>query len=232
MTKRNFIKIVQLSLIVLLIAVGIWFVNRVGIEQVRANVDQLGVWAPLAVISLRMVSVVIPALPSTAYSILSGVLFGFAQGIVVIAIADLIACNLNFYIAKRYGRNLVQKFVGQRFMSRVDSLSQKYLERNIFLVTGFLMTGLFDFVAYAVGLTQMKWRSFILALILGIAISTPPIVALGAGVFEGGRILLIVAMLGIFALAMITGWLSRKKVASDSLGRRSEERGVRDNPPF
>ncbi|MES1022315.1 VTT domain-containing protein [Gloeocapsa sp. BRSZ] len=215
MTKRNFIKIVQLSLIVLLIAVGIWFVNRVGIEQVRANVDQLGVWAPLAVISLRMVSVVIPALPSTAYSILSGVLFGFAQGIVVIAIADLIACNLNFYIAKRYGRSLVQKFVGQRFMSRVDSLSQKYLERNIFLVTGFLMTGLFDFVAYAVGLTQMKWRSFILALILGIAISTPPIVALGAGVFEGGRLLLVGAMLGIFALAMLTGWLSRKKVASD-----------------
>ncbi|AFZ30438.1 SNARE associated Golgi family protein [Gloeocapsa sp. PCC 7428] len=215
MTKRNFIKIVQLSLIVLLVAVGIWFVNRVGIEQVRANVDQLGVWAPLAVISLRMVSVVIPALPSTAYSILSGVLFGFAQGIVVIAIADLIACNLNFYIAKRYGRSLVQKFVGQRFISRVDSLSQKYLERNIFLVTGFLMTGLFDFVAYAVGLTQMKWRSFILALILGIAISTPPIVALGAGVFEGGRILLVGAMLGIFALAMLTGWLSRKKVASD-----------------
>jgi uncharacterized membrane protein YdjX (TVP38/TMEM64 family) len=211
MMKRNFIKIFQLSLIVLLIAVGIWFVNRVGIEQVRANVDQLGVWAPLAVISLRMISVVIPALPSTAYSILSGVLFGFAQGIVVIAIADLIACNLNFYIAKRYGRNLVQKFVGQRFMSRVDSLSQKYLERNIFLVTGFLMTGLFDFVAYAVGLTQMKWRSFILALILGIAISTPPIVALGAGVFEGGRILLVGAMLGIFALAMLTGWLSRKK---------------------
>ncbi|OKH24239.1 TVP38/TMEM64 family protein [Chroogloeocystis siderophila 5.2 s.c.1] len=209
--KRNFIKIFQLSLIVLLIAVGIWFVNRVGIEQIRANVDQLGVWAPLAVISLRMISVVIPALPSTAYSILSGVLFGFAQGIVVIAIADLIACNLNFYIAKRYGRNLVQKFVGQRFMSRVDSLSQKYLERNIFLVTGFLMTGLFDFVAYAVGLTQMKWRSFILALILGIAISTPPIVALGAGVFEGGRILLVGAMLGIFALAMLTGWLSRKK---------------------
>ncbi|WNN88436.1 TVP38/TMEM64 family protein [Gloeocapsopsis dulcis] len=211
MMKRNFIKIVQLSLIILLVAIGIWFVNQVGIERVRANVDQLGVWAPLAVVLLRMVSVVIPAIPSTAYSILSGVLFGFVQGIVVIAIADFVACNLNFYIAKRYGRSLVQKFVGQRFMGRVDSLSRKYLERNIFLVTGFLMTGLFDFVAYAVGLTQMKWHSFMLALILGIAISTPPIVALGAGVFEGGRILLIVAMLGIFALAMLTGWLSRKK---------------------
>lgn len=209
--KHKLIKIVQLSLVILLVAVGIWWINRVGIEQVRANVDQLGVWAPLAVVSLRMVSVVVPAIPSTAYSILSGVLFGFVQGIIVIAIADFIACNFNFYIAKRYGRNLVQKFVGQRFMGKVDSLSQKYLERNIFLVTGFLMTGLFDFVAYAVGLTQMKWRSFMLALILGIAISTPPIVALGAGVFEGGRILLVGAMLGIFALAMLTGWLSRKR---------------------
>jgi hypothetical protein len=37
-------------------------------------------------------------------------------------------------------------------MAQVDRLSRRHLERNFFLMTGFLMTGLFDFVAYGVGL--------------------------------------------------------------------------------
>ena len=49
-------------------------------------------------------------------------------------------------------RGIVQQLVGQRFMGKVDSLAANYLENNPFLVAGFLMTGLFDFVCYAVGL--------------------------------------------------------------------------------
>jgi uncharacterized membrane protein YdjX (TVP38/TMEM64 family) len=146
--------------------------------------------------------------------VLAGALFGFWQGIIVIAIADLVACSLNFYLAKRYGRGLVQRLVGQRFMGKVDSFSSNYLETNPFLVAGFLMTGLFDFVCYAVGLTEMQWRKFVPALILGIAVSTPPIVALGAGIFTGGKWLLGLALLGMFALALLRGWLHRQRLSN------------------
>jgi len=206
------VKIAEFCLLVLLIAATIWFVNRVGIDQIRANVDQLGIWAPLLVLLLRLTSIVIPALPGTAYSILAGTLFGFVNGLVVIAIADLIACTANFYIAKRFGRGIVQNFVGQRFMGKIDHLSETYLESNFFLLTGVLMTGLFDFVCYAVGLTQMSWRTFTTALGLSILVAKPPIVALGAGIFEGGRILLGVALLGFFILAMVKGWLKRRQI--------------------
>lgn len=211
--KQKLIKIAELSLIVLFIVLSIWLVNRVGIEQVRANVNQFGIWAPLLVLLLRLTSIVIPALPGTAYSILAGTLFGFVEGVVVIAIADLIACTANFYLAKRYGRNLVQKLVSQKFMAKVDTLGQNYLERNFFLVTGLLMTGLFDFVCYAVGLTRMQWRKFMSALVLSIAIAKPPLVALGAGIFEGGQMLLGVALLGMFVLAMITAWVNHRQKA-------------------
>lgn len=56
----------------------------------------------------------------------------------------------------------------------------------------------------------MGWRKFIPALVLSIAIAKPPLVALGAGVFEGGRILLGLSLLGMFILAMITAWVKRK----------------------
>lgn len=209
--KHRLIKVIQFSLTALLVVGAIVLINQYGIEQLRANIKQFGIWAPLVLILLRLVSIVIPAIPGTAYSILAGGLFGFTQGLIAIAIADAIACTFNFYIAKRYGRNLVQKFVGERFMGKVDSLSQKYLEGNIFLVTALLMTGLFDFVCYAVGLTQMKWRGFMSALMLSIVVAKPPLVALGAGILEGGKLLLGFALLGMFLLAMVTGWLNRKQ---------------------
>lgn len=212
--KHRWIKWLKFSLTALFVVGAIVLINHYGIEQIRANINQFGIWAPLVLMLLRMISIVIPAIPGTGYSLLAGALFGFTQGLIAIAIADAIACTINFYIAKRYGRNLVQKFVGEKFMDKVDAINQKYLEGNIFLVTALLMTGLFDFVCYAVGLTQMKWRRFIPALTLSIVVAKPPLVALGAGVLEGGKLLLAFALLGMFLLALVTGWLNRKQSLS------------------
>ena len=208
--SKRWVDILGLFCLGIIIGLAIAIIKQVGIGQIRANVAQLGILAPCALLLLRSVSIVIPAIPSTAYSVLAGTLFGFWQGIAIIAIADLAACSGNFYLAKRYGRGIVQRLVGQRFMGQVDSFSSNYLENNPFLVAGFLMTGLFDFVCYAVGLTQMEWHKFLPALILGIVISTPPVVALGAGIFTGGKLLLGFALLGMFALAILAGWLNRK----------------------
>jgi len=209
----SYLKYLTLALVVVL---AIWLLNRYGIAQVRAQVDQLGVWAPLVIFLLRFTSVVIPALPGTTYSVLSGGLLGFSQGLLVICLADLVSCSLSFYLSRRFGRKLVRRLVGERFMIRVDSLSQRHLERNFFLMTGFLMTGFFDFVCYGVGLTKAPWLRFAPALVLSIAASNPPIVALGAGILEGGKVLLGVALLGIFALAIITGLVQRDRVTADS----------------
>ncbi|MEM7580236.1 MAG: TVP38/TMEM64 family protein [Mastigocoleus sp.] len=211
MNKHRVVKILKFCSIILLVALAIWLLNRYGIEQIRANVKQLGIWAPIGIFVLRFTSVVIPALPSTAYSLLAGSLFGFTTGVIVVVIADITSCTLSFYLSRCYGRDLVRKLIGDRFMNRVDKLTQRHLENNFFLMTAFMMTGLFDFVSYAVGLTKASPKKFIPALILGVAISNPPIVALGAGIWEGGNWLLVFALLGVFALALITGFLQRKK---------------------
>ena len=204
----KWLRLVGIAIATILI---IWIIQRYGISQLRANVESLGVWAPLALFFLRFTSVVIPALPGTAYSVLAGGLLGFSQGLLVICMADLCSCSLSFFLSRQFGRSFVQRLVGEKFITRVDTLSQKHLERNFFLMTAFLMTGFFDFVAYAMGLTQASWLRFIPALILSIAISNPPIVALGAGLLAGGRLLLVFAMLGVFALALLTGFLQRKQ---------------------
>ena len=208
--QRKIIKILELSLIVLLIAGAIWLINRVGIEQIRTNVAGFGIWAPLIIMLLRLSSVVVPVLPGTAYAILSGALFGFAQGLVVIAIADFLACSANFFIARRYGRPVVQRLVGKRFMNKLERWSKKYLEGNFFLLTGAMMSSFFDYMCYGAGLCRMPWQRFMSALGLSIVLVKPPIVAVGAGILQGEKLLIGASVVGVLAIALISAWTRRK----------------------
>ena len=194
----------------MLIAGAIWLINRVGINQLRTNVAQFGIWAPFIILFLRLTSIVVPALPGTAYAILSGALFGFAQGVIVIAIADFLACTTNFFIARRYGRGVVRRLVGERFMNRLNRWSRKYLEGNFFLMSGALMSGFFDYICYAAGLSRMPWQRFISALGLSIVLVKPPVVAVGAGIIQGEKLLIGASIVGMLAIAIISAWTRRK----------------------
>lgn len=208
--QHRIIRILEFSLVVLLIAAAIWFVNRVGIDQIRTNVAQFGIWAPFMLLFLRLTSIVVPTLPGTAYAILSGALFGFVQGLVVIVVADFLACTTNFLIARRYGRGVVQRLVGERFMNKLDQWSQKYLEGNFFLMTGALMSSFFDYICYGAGLSRMPWKRFMSALILSIVIVKPPVVAVGAGILQGEKLLIGASVVGVLTIAVISAWTRRK----------------------
>jgi uncharacterized membrane protein YdjX (TVP38/TMEM64 family) len=206
-------KILQFVAIVVVVAVAVWLLNRYGVEAIRAQVAQMGIWAPLAVAALRFISIVIPVLPNTAYSALAGVLFGFEKGLITIWIADLVGCSVSFYLSRRYGRDLVRHFVGERFMGRVESLGRKHLERNFFMTLAFLMTGFFDFVCYGLGLTKVTWRQFLPALVISIVIAHTPAVAIGAGIVQKGQgmPLIIGAALVSFVVAIVTGYVRRQQ---------------------
>ena len=113
-------------------------------------------------------------------------------------------------------------------MKRIEIISRKYLENNFFLMTGLLMTSWFDFVCYAVGLTNLSWKKFMPALIISIFISDMPFVAGGytlsqlkevsfSQVLSGNidiikgpyLILLILSALIIFSLGILNAFLKR-----------------------
>lgn len=202
-------KIIGVSVVVALAIVVLHLAHTHALEPLRAQVEGMGVWAPLGIVVLRGISILLPALPSTAYSLLAGALLGFETGLITIFITDVVFCQVAFLVAKRYGQKPVQALVGVKASKRIESFNQSQIEGNPFFLTGLLMTGLFDFVSYAAGLGGTKWKTFTPALIISVALSDPPIVALGAGVFSGGKLMLGVALLGVFALAIISGAIKK-----------------------
>ncbi len=184
--------------------------------------------AAFLIFILRSISIVIPVIPGTYCSVIAGYIYGVKTGLILIFLADLISCSSSFFLSRRFGRKFVKRLLGPRQMLRVENISQRYLESNIFLMTGFLMTQFFDFVCYAVGLTKVSWKKFIPALIISIVISDIPFVAGGytlrglKGVtisqllngevqaLKGHYLIIFIAtILAIFGIGILTQFLKR-----------------------
>ena len=205
---------VLLVLLVLAGFVGLTLLAQAHVmPPIRQAVGAMGVWAPLGIMLLRGVSIVLPALPSTAYSLLAGALLGFKTGFLTIAVTDVVACSIAFALARHWGREPVRRLVGNKAMSVVERFSSSRLESNFLLMTGLLMTGFFDFVSYGLGLAGTSPQRFFPALVLSVVVSDLPIVALGAGVFDSGKATLIAAVVGVFLLALIQSTVRRRFAA-------------------
>jgi len=190
--------------------VAVVYLQRYGIAPLQSAVNDMGIWAPLGLFLLRGVSIILPALPSSVYSLLAGSLLGFKAGYLTIILSDLVFCSTAFFIARRWGRGPVSRLVGASAMKRIDGFSKNQLEGNFFLMTGLLMTGLFDFLSYAIGISRTHWRLFAPALLISVLISDSILVAVGAGATQGASLTLGLALLAMFALATITGVLKKK----------------------
>ncbi|PZD73908.1 TVP38/TMEM64 family inner membrane protein YdjZ [Acaryochloris thomasi RCC1774] len=205
-------KVIKFVLIAGGVALAIWAFQQVDLDPLKAKIESLGPWAPVGIFALRTISVVIPIVPSTIWAFFAGSFLDYPVAVATVVFADIVSCSLGFYLAKRYGRGLVEKLVGTRFMGKVDKLSQKHLESNFFLLAGALMTGAFDFVSYSAGLTTTKWKMFLPALVLGALVSDAPMVAIGANLFEKGNGYMFagLAILSAFCLSILAGWLQKR----------------------
>lgn len=212
---RKLRKFLLITLIVGVIILLLSLIQTYGIQPLRDAVEEMGIWAPVGILILRGISVILPALPSSIYSLLAGSLLGFKTGYITIFLSDLIFCQLAFFIARDFGREPVRRLVGVKAMKRIESFNQKQLEGNFFLMSGLLMTGLFDFLSYALGIGGTRWRLFTPALIISLLISDSILVAVGAGVSQGAGLMLGAALLGMFALATITGLMKKRRLRVD-----------------
>ncbi len=194
-----------------------------------------GNWGILLILFLRLISIVIPILPGTYCLLISGYLFGLVNGLLISFIADLLSCSISFSLSKRFGRKILKRVMSKKYLNKFENLSKKYLEKNFFLLTGFLMTGWFDFVSYGVGLTKLSWRKFLLALIVSVLLSDLPFVATGNGfrklqnqnfnikkILDGNvpslqkeyLIIFIVSVILIFSIGILGTFIDRKYMKS------------------
>ncbi|WP_320665027.1 TVP38/TMEM64 family protein [Prochlorococcus sp. MIT 1223] len=229
-TILNYIYLVIISAFVYILYKS-FDINQINyfISENQVKLEKSILYAVTLIFILRAISIIIPILPGTYCSVISGYLFGVKNGLLIIFIADFFACSFAFFVSRNLGRDALKRILGNTQMSKIEQLSKNYFEQNIFLMTGFLMTSWFDFVSYAIGLTKIPWKKFMPALIISILISDLPFVAGGysinqlkdngmQAILKGDLdiikgpylIILIISVLVAFCLGLLNIYFTRK----------------------
>jgi uncharacterized membrane protein YdjX (TVP38/TMEM64 family) len=166
---------------------------------VRAWVRGFGPWAPVAFVALQALQVVVAPIPGHVLGLASGYLFGPVAGTAYGLLGAAIGTWVAVVLARRLGRPLVARLVGDDALDRVDDLAGRRGLLALFVT--FLVPGLPDNTACpAAGLTDLDVRTVVAVSVVGRAPGYYLSNLAGAGVATGDAAL-VVAVVGLFVVA-------------------------------
>ncbi len=138
------------------------FSNR---EELIRIIQGLGPLGPLVYIILQALQGIVAPIPSNLVCIIGGFLFGW-WGILWTTIGATLGATFVFWLSRRYGRKLVEKFVREETLKKFDFVIGKRAGLILFLI--FIIPGLpDDIVCYIAGLTNVPLRKLIVIFALG-----------------------------------------------------------------
>jgi uncharacterized membrane protein YdjX (TVP38/TMEM64 family) len=135
-------------------------------EQIRAWVEQLGAWGPVAIVALETAQALLAPIPGQAIEAVSGYLYGPWLGLLFPMIGMVIGSTTIFLLARRFGRPLVIRLIGRMSMDRLDDLVRRGGAPFFFLIW-LLPFAPDDLACVAAGLTPMPTRQFLFLMIVG-----------------------------------------------------------------
>ena len=156
--------------------------------------DGMGAFGPIIYATLIALAVIIPPIPDTIPVVMAGAGFGAVQGIVYSMIGMTVGTTVSFYVARRFGRQLLERHVTRGAIQRVDRHVAKMGWRVLF--AGSLLGANSGLISYAAGLANMSFVAFFSAVFLGVLPQVVIITATGAAWHEQS-VLLFVAVVGL-----------------------------------
>ena len=181
------------------------------LEQVLTPIIQgYGPWGLLVVM---IVQTIIAPIPSEAMIMFAGAIGIPVWNVVVFGgIGTLIGALIAFWIARKGGRPVVMKLLGDEWVENLDEWVNEHGKMCIF-ITRLIPIIPFDLISYITGVTSLSFRDYLIATVLGVFPRMLILSVIGstAGavlkwVGLGLEITIILGTIGFIALI----WLDRK----------------------
>lgn len=158
--------------------------RAIGLPNAQLFIQQAGIWAPLFFVLLCAFSLVIAPLSGSSLFVVGGTLFEKETSFALAYFASILGCSINFWLSRMLGQKVVTRFVGDRHLSELDRFTQKLRGHRVILYMTIVMLFSQDIVSYAVGLTQIRYRSFLVALMVSGAVLVAVYTYLGSSLLE------------------------------------------------
>lgn len=178
-----------------------FMLRMVNVDAIKEYILSFGILAPIVSFLLMVFQSLVAPLPAFVITFANAGLFGWWKGAVLSWSSAMVGAVLCFYIAKFYGRNVVEKLTSKYALENVDAFFDKYGKYAI-LIARLLPFISFDIVSYAAGLTSMSFWSFFWATGLGQLPATIVYSYVG-GMLTGSVKTFVMGLLMLFAVSIL-----------------------------
>ncbi|HWA51586.1 MAG TPA: VTT domain-containing protein [Patescibacteria group bacterium] len=214
-------KAIIIVAILIFTTISIWYLNRHHVfnrrelRELQNNIKSYGSFSAVAIIVLVLISTLVPPLPIPVplVEIVCGLIFGFIPGMIINYLAQIISSSIAFYLARILGRKFFRKILDNKIFTSY----KKYINKNgsVAVLTLRATIGApFNMVSFLAGLTEMNFKSFLIATLLG---CIPEVIlftfignALQTSRFRISYVFLFVILLGGVGM-LTTLWVLRRK---------------------
>lgn len=182
------------------VTVSVWWVGLPLFDPVwmRSRIEAMGPAAPVVFVLIQVTQVVFAPVPGQLLTGVGGYLFGSVFGTLYSMLGMTIGSTVVFITSRRYGRPFVVRVLDSETLNRVDRFMTDYGSAGLFIA--FLLP-MFpdDVLCLMAGLTELRYRRFLLLLLVG---RTPTFLAsavVGTSLANGhlGRVLVMLAGLAV-----------------------------------
>lgn len=173
---KLFLSILKLSLllcIVVAVPLYFYFYQKEFLDQFKSFKDIVSflnlywIESIFIYIGIQILQIIISIIPGQAFQFAAGYLYGFFPGLLFSIIGAVLGTTISFYLAKILGKDAIHLFFGEERMAYfIDRLNSKKAYTIVFFL--YLIPGLpKDIVSYAAGVSEMKFKPFLIYSLIG-----------------------------------------------------------------
>ena len=187
------------------VTVSVWWVDLRLFDPtwMRSRVEAIGAAAPVVFVLLQATQVVFAPVPGQLLAGVGGYLFGSILGTLYSVFGMAIGSTVVLVASRRYGRPFVARVLDPETLNRFDGFVADYGSAGLF-VAFLLPTFPDDALCLMAGLTELRYRRFLILLLVG---RTPTFLAsavAGTSLASGhlSRVLIVLAGLAVVSAAV------------------------------
>ena len=159
-SKRVIYTLISLLLITLLI----YFSTRYSSQEISQIISKAGILAPILYILIQIAGQIFAPLSTSALFIAGFIMFG-RVAVLYAVITWLISSITNFYLARKYGKRVLKRFIGEQGVERIEGIAQR-IDNKTFFILRLSTFYINDFTSYAFGLTKISFKRYYLSTII------------------------------------------------------------------
>lgn len=213
-SKRKTFAIISFTVVLVLavlLTVFIWrWLASFTKESFRDYLQSFGVWGCLVLLGLQILQVFIALIPGEILETGAGFAFGPIMGTLVCYAGVAIGSALIFFLTRRFGIKLVEVFVKREKINELRFINTEKKRNGLIFLLFFIPGTPKDLFTYFVGLTDIKFATFLL---ISLIARVPSVLSstFGGHLLGEGKYLGAVLLYGITGIVSIIGLLLYNK---------------------